>query len=148
MLGASGQRDDFPAARILHWRFLASFFLPEQQFQNWRRKVFMLIYKTKTDTHLHQKKSSTPPLFIDREIYSRFLCRPWGGVLFITFRVIVKIRRWYTSLDVAMSHLNHLFHDATFKWTEYSVINKTLDISASKTILSSWVWGEQREELT
>ena len=140
MFGARGQWHDFPAARIFHWGFLTSFFLPEQQFQNWRRKVFMLIYKTKTDTHLHQKKKScTPPLFIDREIYSRFLCRPWGGVLCITFRVIVKIRRWYTSLDVAMSQLNHLFHDATFKWTEYSVINKTLDISASKTILSSWV---------
>lgn len=115
--------------------------IEEEKFLCW----FTKLKQTRTCI---KKKSSTPPLFIDREIYSRFLCRPWGGVLFITFRVIVKIRRWYTSLDVAMSHLNHLFHDATFKWTEYSVINKTLDISASKTILSSWVWGEQREELT
>ena len=115
--------------------------IEEEKFLCW----FTKLKQTRTCI---KKKSSTSPLFIDREIYSRFLCRPWGGVLFITFRVIVKIRRWYTSLDVAMSHLNHLFHDATFKWTEYSVINKTLDISASKTILSSWVWGEQREELT
>ena len=106
--------------------------IEEEKFLCW----FTKLKQTRTCI---KKKSSTPPLFIDREIYSRFLCRPWGGVLFITFRVIVKIRRWYTSLDVAMSHLNHLFHDATFKWTEYSVINKTLDISASKTILSSWV---------
>ena len=46
-------RNDFPAAAIFHCRFLTLFFLAEQKFQ--RKEILVLIYKTKINTHLHQK---------------------------------------------------------------------------------------------
>ena len=148
MFGASSQRDDFPAARIFYWRFLTSFFLPEQQFQNYRKKNFCADLQTKIDTHLHLKSKLYSAFIHQSRNMQQIFMPPLGWRVMYhfhshTFRVIIKTRRWYTSVDVAMSHLNDLFHDATFKWTEYSVINKTLDISASKTILSSWVKGNK-----